>query len=67
MHEAEILAMQAHGWELAVQKDTLTKSEKRIKELDSLIMRLYENYVCGNLTDERLPRCPMTTNVSRTT
>ena len=38
---------------LAKKKKLLTESEKRIAELDNIFMRLYEDNICGKLTDER--------------
>lgn len=45
--------MRERDWELTRKKDTLTKSEKRIAELDLIIKRLYEDSISGKLTDER--------------
>jgi hypothetical protein len=42
--------------ELAVDKKTLAKSEKRIQELDNIIQQLYEDKVAGNLNAERFVR-----------
>mgnify|MGYP002792310021 CR=1 FL=1 len=39
--------------ELAKKRRELTKSEKRISELDLLFQRIYEDNVSGKLTDER--------------
>jgi DNA invertase Pin-like site-specific DNA recombinase len=53
VREAETIAMRVHDKELATKKDALGKTEKRIAELDGIIMRLYEDNVAGKLTDER--------------
>ena len=42
-----------HQRELALDKKTLSQSEKRILELDGIIQRLYEDMVAGTLTNER--------------
>jgi len=39
--------------ELKVAKKKLSQSEKRIAELDKLFTRLYEDNVCGKISDER--------------
>ncbi len=39
--------------ELKVAKKKLAQSEKRIAELDKLFTRLYEDNVCGKISDER--------------
>ena len=42
-----------HSLELFKAKKALTKSEKRIAELDKLFTRLYEDNVSGKVSDER--------------
>jgi len=42
--------------ELARKKAELTKAEKRVKELDGLFQRVYEDHAAGKLTDERYDR-----------
>lgn len=37
-------------------KRTLAKQERRITELDTIIQKLYEDNVCGKLTDERFAK-----------
>ena len=39
--------------ELAAKKESLTRAESRVSELDLIIKRLYEDSVTGKLTDER--------------
>ena len=39
--------------ELAAKKKQLTKSQKRIEEIDGLILKLYEDNAKGKLSDER--------------
>jgi DNA invertase Pin-like site-specific DNA recombinase len=53
IREAEQTAMCEQDRELAVKKDTLARSERRVTELDNIIMRLYEDNINGKLTDER--------------
>ena len=45
--------LKEHNRGLAKKKKLLTESEKRIAELDNIFMRLYEDNICGKLTDER--------------
>ena len=40
----------------ASAKRTLVKQERRITELDTIIQKLYEDNVCGKLTDERFAK-----------
>ena len=40
----------------ASTKRTLTRQERRIAELDTIIRKLYEDNVCGKLTDERFTK-----------
>lgn len=42
--------------ELARKKAELDKAEKRVKELDGLFQRVYEDHAMGKLTDERYNR-----------
>ena len=42
--------------ELARKKAELDKAEKRVKELDGLFQRVYEDHATGKLTDERYNR-----------
>ncbi len=42
--------------ELARKKAELGKAEKRVKELDGLFQRVYEDHALGKLTDERYSR-----------
>jgi len=53
IREASDNSMREQDRELAAKKDALTKTEKRIAELDLIIKRLYEDNVTGKLTDER--------------
>ena len=53
IREASVMSNQEQERELAAKKDALTKSEKRVAELDTIIKRLYEDNVTGKLTDER--------------
>ena len=40
----------------ASTKRTLSRQERRIAELDTIIRKLYEDNVCGKLTDERFTK-----------
>ena len=53
IREAQDLTMRERDRELAAQKDTLAKSERRFSELDVIIKRLYEDNISGKLSDER--------------
>jgi DNA invertase Pin-like site-specific DNA recombinase len=53
IREAAETTVREHDKALIQKKDTLTKSEKRIAELDLIIKHLYEDSITGKLTDER--------------
>ena len=58
-HEAEFIqdaadsSMRDQNAELARKRETLSKADQRISELDTIISHLYEDNVVGKLTDER--------------
>jgi len=53
IREAADVTMRERDREFTQKKDTLTRSEKRIAELDLIIKHLYEDSVTGKLSDER--------------
>jgi DNA invertase Pin-like site-specific DNA recombinase len=53
LREAADISAQKHDKGLAEDKQALTKAEKRVNELDTIIKKLYEDNVTGKLTDER--------------
>lgn len=58
-HEAEFIqdaadsSMRDQSAELARKRETLSKADQRISEIDNIISHLYEDNVAGKLTDER--------------
>ena len=58
-HEAEFIqeasdsSLRDRDAEFARKRETLSKADQRIAELDRIISRLYEDNVTGKLTDER--------------
>lgn len=65
-HKQELLEQLRHNAEvknkklLSSQRRELEESEKRILTLDKLIQGLYEEKICGNLTDERFKKLTAT-------
>lgn len=53
MQEAADISMRDRDAEFARKRDTLTKADKRIAELDRIISKLYGDNVMGKLSDER--------------
>lgn len=53
IREAADISVRERDKEFAQKKDTLTKAEKRVAELDLIIKHLYEDNVTGKLSDER--------------
>ena len=53
MQEAADISMRDRDAEFARKRDTLTKADKRIAELDHIISKLYEDNVMGKLSDDR--------------
>jgi len=53
IREAADLSLRDHNRELVGKKEALTKAEKRIAELDTIVKKLYEDNFNGKLTDER--------------
>lgn len=58
-HEAEFIqdaadsSMRDQNAELTRKRETLSKADQRICELDKIISHLHEDNVAGKLTDER--------------
>lgn len=65
-HKQELLEQLRHNAEiknkqlLSSQRRELEESERRILMLDKLIQGLYEEKICGNLTDERFRKLTAT-------
>lgn len=65
-HKQELLEQLRHNAEvknkqlLSSQRRELEESERRILTLDKLIQGLYEEKICGNLTDERFRKLTAT-------
>lgn len=65
-HKQELLEQLRHNAEiknkqlLSSQRRELEESERRILTLDKLIQGLYEEKICGNLTDERFRKLTTT-------
>lgn len=65
-HKQELLEQLRHNDEiknkqlLSAQRRELEESERRILTLDKLIQGLFEEKVCGNLTDERFKKLTVT-------
>lgn len=65
-HKQELLEQLRHNAEiknkqlLSSQRRELEESERRILTLDKLIQGLYEEKICGNLTDERFKKLTVT-------
>lgn len=53
MQEAAEISTRDRDTEFTRKRDTLTKADTRIAELDRIISRLYEDNVIGKLSDER--------------
>ncbi len=53
IHLAMDSSRQEQSKELSLAKRKLIQSERRISELDKLFTRLYEDNVCGKISDER--------------
>ena len=53
VREISEISLSERDHELAKSKDELTKSEKRIADLDDIFKRLYEDNISGKLSDER--------------
>ena len=52
--------------ELSEKRRELTKAEKRIKDIDSLIQNIYEDNAIGKLSDERFATCLLYTSTAKT-
>ena len=53
IQQAADQSLREQNKELAQKKDDLSRSQKRIAELDVIIKRLYEDNISGKLSDER--------------
>lgn len=53
MQEAADSRLRERDAEFSCKRETLSKAESRIAELDNLFMHLYEDNVTGKLSDER--------------